>query len=190
MLGSARAHTDAVKHRGSTYAMRATPSSPSPRCRRLVAEPDSLKTLGATFAAPGSPRWMLHAAGCAESEQKSVGGSPWARHDTCSVRSYRAAGVLRNPRIYVVVQKRGRRGGHLPQSSIGGQLVIRTRPGGVGRRRRRGKTWPDSTVASLSAAASRSRRTRMSITPVDLELVVSKFALKTVPQDQHAARSM
>jgi len=147
-------------------------------------------TLGATFAAPGSPRWMVHAAGCAEPEQKSVGGSPWARHDTCSVRSYRAVGVLRNPRIYVVVQKRGRRGGHLPQSSIGGQLVVRTRLGGVGRRRRRGKTWPDSTVASLSAAASRSRRTRMSITPVDLELVVSKFALKTVPQDQDAARSM
>jgi len=27
----------------------------------------------------------------------------------------------------------------------------------------------------------------MSITPVDLELIVSKFALETVPQDQHAA---
>jgi len=30
----------------------------------------------------------------------------------------------------------------------------------------------------------------MSITPVELELIVSKFALEIVPHDQHAARSM
>jgi len=171
--------------------MRATPLSPSPRCRRLVAEPGCLKlNLGATFATPGSPRWMVHAACCAEPWKKSVGGAAWARHDTCSGRSYRATGVLRNPRICAVVQKRGRRGGHLPQGSVGDQLVFRTRLRGVGRCQRRGKTWPDSTVASLSTATSRSRRTRTSIKPVKLELIVSKFALEIVPQDQHAARSM
>jgi len=111
-------------------------------------------------------------------------------YDTRSVRSFRAAGILRDPRIYAVIQKRGPRGGHLPQGSVGDQLVFRTRLRGVGRCQRRGKTWPDSTVASLSTAASRSRRTRMSIKPAELELIVSKFALEIVPQDQHAARSM
>jgi len=36
------AHTDGVELRDSTYPMRATPLLPSPRCRRLVAEPDRL----------------------------------------------------------------------------------------------------------------------------------------------------
>jgi len=49
--------------------------------------------------------------------------------------------------------------------------------------------WPDSTVALLSAAASRRRRTRMSITPVEVKLIISKFALENVRGDQHAARS-
>jgi len=44
--------------------------------------------------------------------------------------------------------------------------------GGRGTCGRRGQMWPDSTVASLSAAASRRRRTRTSITPVELELIV------------------
>jgi len=126
---------------------------------------------------------MVHAAGCAEPVKKSFGGAAWARHDTRNVRLYRAAGVLRSPRLYSVVQKQRRRGGHLPQGSLGSQLVIRTRLGGVGRCRRRGQMWPDSTVALLSAAASRRRRTRMSITPVEMELIVSKFALEIVRHD-------
>jgi len=133
---------------------------------------------------------MVHAACCAEPWKKSIGGAAWACHDTCSVRSYRASGVLRNPRICAVVQNRRRRGGHLPQGSVGDRQVFRTRLRGVGRCRRRGKTWPDSTVASLSTATSRSRRTRTSMKPVKLELIVSKFALEIVPEDQHAARSM
>jgi len=40
--------------------------------------------------------------------------------------------------------------------------------------------WPDSTVAMLSAAASRRRRTRMSITSAEMEMIVSKFALDIV----------
>jgi len=132
---------------------------------------------------------MVHAAGCAEPGKKSVGGAAWARHDTGSVRSYRAACVLRNPPIYAFVLKMGRRGGHRPRGSVAGQLVIRTRLGSVGCCRRREQVWPDSPVASLSNAASKRRRTRMSITPVDLELIASKIALEIVPQDQHAARS-
>jgi len=191
MLGSARAHTDAVELHCSTKAMRATPLSPSPPCRRLVAEPDSLKlnpwrhVRHTSIASLDGPCSML----CRAMEEVRWGAA-WACHDTCSVRSYRATGVLRNPRICAVVQKRRRRGGHLPQGSVGDQLVCQTRLRGVGRCRRRGKTWPDSTVASRSTAASRSRRTRMSIKPVKLEWIVSKFALEIVPEDQHAARSM
>jgi len=174
-----------ICHEGDAFV--ALPSLPAPRCRARQPEIEPLAPRSPNQdSLPGwSMQQAMHSLG-----RTPFGGAAWAHHDTRSVRSYRAAGVLRNPRICAVVQKRRRRGGHLPQGSVGAQLVIRTRLGGVGRRRRRGKTWPDSTVASLSAAASRSRRTRMSITAVDLELVVSKFALETVPQDQHAARSM
>jgi len=134
--------------------MREAHLSPSPRCRSFVAEPDSWWTLDATFAVPVYPPWMFHAAGCAEPGKEFVWGAACALHDTRRVRSCRAAGELRIPRIHVVVQKREQRGGHLPQGSLGGQLVIRTRLGGVERCRRRGKMWPGSTVASLLAAAA------------------------------------
>jgi len=172
-----------ICHEGDPFV--ALPSLPAPRCRARQPEIEPL--------APRSPNQDSLSGWSMQQAVHSRGSSPfrgaaWAQHYTRSVRSYRAAGVLRNPRICAVVQKRPRRGGHLPQGSVGGQLIIRTRLGGVGRCRRRGQMWPDSTVASLSAAAR--RRTRMSITPVDWELIVSKFALETVPQDQQAARSM
>ena len=173
MLGSGRAHTDAVKLCGSTYTMRASPFSPSPCCRRLVAEPDSLNlnprrhVRRTRIASLDGPCSKLCRAG-----EEVRWGAAWARYTTRSVRLYRAADVLRNPRIYAVVHKKGRRGGHLPQGSVADQLVFWTRLRGVRRCRRREKTWPDSTVASLSTAASRSRRTRTSITPVELELIV------------------
>jgi len=174
-----------ICHEGDAFV--ALPSLPAPRCRARQPEIESLAPrLSNQDSLPGwSMQQAVHSRG-----SSPLGGAAWAHHNTRSVRSYRAAGVLSNPRICAVAQKRRRRGGHLPQGRVGGQLVIRTRLGGVGRCRRRGQMWPDSTVASLSAAASRRRRSRMSITPVDLELIVSKFALETVPQDQHAARSM
>jgi len=133
LLGSERAHTDAVKLCGSTYTMRASPFSPSPWCRRLVAEPDSLNlnprrhVRRTRIASLDGPCSKLCRAG-----EEVRWGAAWARYTTRSVRLYRAADVLRNPRIYAVVHKKGRRGGHLPQGSVGGQLVIRTRLGGVG----------------------------------------------------------
>jgi len=60
--------------------------------------------------------------------------------DTRSDRSYRAAGILRNPRINAVIQKRGPRGGHMPQGSAGDELVFLTRLRGVGRCRRKKET--------------------------------------------------
>ena len=174
-----------IFHEGDDFF--ALPSLPAPRCRARQPEIEPL--------APRSPNqdslpgWSMQQA--VHSRGRSpFGGAAWAHHDTRSVRLYRSAGVLRNPRICAVVQKRRRRGDHLPQASAGGQLIIRTRLGSVGCCRRRGQVWPDSTVASLLDAASKRRRTRMSITPVDLELIASKFALEIVPQDQHAARSM
>jgi len=174
-----------ICHEGNAFV--ALSSLPAPRCRARQPEVEPL--------APRSPNqdslpgWSMQQA--VHSRGRSpFRGAAWAHHDTRSVRSYRAAGVLRNPRLCAVVQKRRRRGGHLAQGSVGGQLVIRTRLGGVGRCRRRGQMWPDSTVASLSAAASRRRRTRMSITPVDLELIVSKFALETVPRTRPARRKV
>jgi len=130
LLGSGRAHTDAVKLCGSTYTMRASPFSPSPCCRRLVAEPDSLNlnprrhVRRTRIASLDGPCSKLCRAG-----EEVRWGAAWARYTTRSVRLYRAADVLRNPRIYAVVHKKGRRGGHLPQGSVGGQLVIRTRLG-------------------------------------------------------------
>ena len=129
--GLSRAHTDAVELCGSTYAMRATPLSPSPRCRRLVAEPDRLKLNSrrhvrrTRIAFLDGPCNRLCRAG------EEVHWAAWALHDTRSAGPCRATGVLRNPRICAVVQKRGRRGGHPPQGSVGGQLVIRTRLGSV-----------------------------------------------------------
>jgi len=86
---------------------------------------------------------MVHAAGCAEPGKKSVGGATWARHDTRNVRLYLSASVVRSSRIYAVVQKRGRGGGHVPQGRLGGQLVIRSRLGGARHCRLRGKIVGD-----------------------------------------------
>jgi len=174
-----------IRHAGDAFV--ALTSFPKPRCR--ARQPDIEPSAPRSLNQESLPGWSMQQA--VHSRGRSpLGGAAWAHHDTRSVRLYRSAGVLRNPRLCAFVQKRRRTGDHLPQGSVGGQLIILTRLGSVGRCRRRGKMWPASTVASLSAAASRRRRTRMFITPVDLELIVSKFALEIVRHDQHAARSM